>query len=388
MADRGREITDELLEEMERKVRKEYQQAVKELQEKLDDYLRRFQVKDEIWRKNVAEGKKTQEEYQKWRMGQIAVGQRWEKMRDELARDLHNANAIARSIVEGYRPEVYANSHDYATYEVESGAGIDTSYTLYNREAVERIMRENPELLPPPGSQMEQTFREWDEFRRTGQVSDKNREAFEKLAAENKDIRWQEGKLQSVITQSILQGESIPNMSKRIAREMGEINHKSTIRYARTAITGAENAGKVDAYRRAEDMGVELDQQWRAVVDMRTRHEHRQLDGQTRHVGEPFEVDGYKLMFPGDPSAPGHLIWNCRCHLRGVVKGLEPRAIKYRSMEDIEGMSYDEWRESKVEKPHRITKQEEIAETMRRRYIREDYGGGRGPGGSGKQKPL
>ena len=114
----------------------------------------------------------------------------------------------------------------------------------------------------------------------------------------------------------------------------------------------------MDAYRRAEDMGIDLVQQWRAVVDMRTRHEHRQLDGQIRPVGEPFEVDGYEIMYPGDPQAPGHLIWNCRCGLRGVVKGLEPQAIKYRSLEKIEGMTYDEWRESKVEKPHRITKQE------------------------------
>lgn len=381
MRDRGHELTDGLIAEMEKKVRREYQKAVREVQKKLEDYYWRFEVKDEIWRKNVADGKKTAEEYKRWRIGQLAAGKRWEKMRDELAWDLHNANVIARSIVEGYRPEAYAINHDFATYEVEMGAGIDTSYTLYSREAVERIMREDPELLPPPGSQMEKTFRDWEEYRRTGQASEKNREAFDKLIAENKDVRWQAGKLQSVTLQAILQGESIPNFSKRIAREMGELNHKATIRYARTAMTGAENAGKVDAYRRAEDMGVKLEQQWRAVVDMRTRHEHRQLDGQKRPVGEPFEVDGYEIMYPGDPAAPGHLIWNCRCSLRGVVKGLEPQAIKYRSLEKIEGMSYDEWRESKVEKPHRITKQEEIAEIMRRKYVREDYRTGKKKGG-------
>ena len=93
-------------------------------------------------------------------------------------------------------------------------------------------------------------------------------------------------------------------------------------------------------------------------------------------VGEPFEVDGEEILYPGDPSAPGYLSWNCRCALRGIVAGLEPQARKHRSLEDIEGMSYEEWKESKVEKPHPITKQEEIAETMRRKYIREDYGGG------------
>lgn len=357
MADRGHELTDELLEEVEQKIRREYQQAVKDTQAKLDDYLRRFQVKDEIWQKNVEDGKKTAAEYKRWRVGQIAVGKRWEEMLDTLSQDFHNANVIARSVIEGYRPEVYAINHDFATYEVEMGAGLDTSYTLYNRQAVERIMRENPDLLPPPGRRMQASL------------------------AAGKDIAWQEGQIQSVVMQSILQGESIPNIAKRIAETMGETNHKATIRFARTAVTGAENAGRRDAFKRAEDMGIDMMQEWRATLDMRTRHEHRQLDGQRRPVGEPFEVDGEEILFPGDPAAPGHLIWNCRCSIRGVVAGLEPQARKYRSLEDIEGMSYDKWRESHVEKPHRITKQEEIAETMRRRYINEDYRSGKKKGG-------
>lgn len=349
MRDRGHELTDELLEKMEKKIRKEYQQAVKDVQEKLDDYLRRFAVKDELWRKNVENGKKTAEEYKKWRMGQIMVGKRWEEMRDTLAQDLHNANAVARSVIEGYRPEVYAINHNFATYEVEMGSKLDTSYTLYNRQAVERIMREDPDLLPPPGRKMKASL------------------------VAGKDIAWQEGQIQSVTMQSILQGESIPSMAKRIAQTMGETNHKATIRYARTAVTGAENAGRRDAFERAERMGIDMEQEWRATLDMRTRHSHRQLDGERRPVGEAFS-NGCE--YPGDPSGPAEEIWNCRCSIRGIVAGLEPQARKLRSLEGIEGMSYDEWRESHVEKPHRITKQEEIAEIMRRKYIREDYGGG------------
>lgn len=354
MRDRGHELTDELLEEMEKKIRKEYRQAVKDVQEKLDDYLRRFQVKDEIWQKNVAEGKKTAEEYKRWRMGQIIVGKRWEEMRDTLAQDLHNVNTVARSVIEGYRPEVYAINHNFATYEVEMGAKLDTSYTLYNRQAVERIMRENPDLLPPPGRKMKASL------------------------AAGKDVAWQEGQIQSVVMQSILQGESIPSMAKRIAETMGETNHKATIRYARTAVTGAENAGRRDAFQRAEDMGIAMEQEWRATLDMRTRHSHRQLDGERRPVGEAFS-NGCE--YPGDPNGPAEEIWNCRCSIRGIVAGLEPQARKYRSLEDLEGMSYDEWRESKVEKPHRITKQEEIAEIMRRRYVNEDYRSGKKKGG-------
>jgi hypothetical protein len=58
-------------------------------------------------------------------------------------------------------------------------------------------------------------------------------------------------------------------------------------------------------------MGIEMQQTWVATLDGRTRHEHRMLDGQTVPIGEPFEVDGYKIRYPGDPTAEGFLIWNC-----------------------------------------------------------------------------
>ena len=285
--DPGHVETDKLLAEMEKKVSRVYREAMADTEAKLADYMRRFEIKDEKWRAMVASGEKTAKEYQQWRTGQIMMGKRWTDMRDALAEDYHNANLIARSVVNGYIPEVYAINHNFATYQIERAARVDTSYTLYSRESVERILREEPEILPPPGKRM------------TARI------------AAGKDIAWQEGQIQSVTMQGILQGESIPNLSKRIARTMGESNHASTIRYARTAVTGAQNAGRMDAYKRAEDMGIDVQKTWVATLDGRTRHEHRMLDRQTRPVDEPFEVDGYKIMVPGDPSAEGFLIWNC-----------------------------------------------------------------------------
>lgn len=355
MRDRAHEYADERLVELEKKIRREYQRAVRETQEKLDDYLRRFEIKDEKWRQMVADGKRTETQYKQWRLGQIAVGKRWETMRDILARDYHDANVIARSMLNKERAGIYAEGFNFGTFEIEMGAKIDTSFALYDADAVSRIIRDSPELLPPPGRKMTASI------------------------AAGKDIAWQSGQIQSVITQAILQGESIPNIAKRIAQTMGETNHASTIRYARTAITAAENAGREDAYRRAEEMGVESVRMWQAVLDNRTRHEHRQLDGQQRPVGEPFEVDGEEIMFPGDPAAPGHLIWNCRCRTRAVVKGLEPMARKYRQIEG--GMTYEEWKAAKPTRSDKITKQEEIADLMRQRYINDDYRSGKKKGG-------
>lgn len=347
-SDPAHDETDKIIKQMEKRINQEYAQAEKELQEKLDDYMRRFHIKDKKWREWVADGTKTKEEYKQWKTGQIAVGKRWEAMKQTIAEDMYHSDQIAKSIVKGYMPEVYALNFNYGTYEAEVGAHINTGFTLYNREAVERIMRDNPNLLPSPGKKVSQAI------------------------AEGKAVRWNKQVIQSAMMQGILQGESIPKLATRLADAVGETNRKAAIRNARTMATGAQNAGREDAYKRAEALGVDMMQEWRATLDMRTRHEHRQLDGQTRAVGEPFEVDGEKIAFPGDLSAPGYLVYNCRCTLLGRVKGLEPRARKYRDDSMIEGMSYEEWKASKVEKPNPILLQEEkgkaIAESYRRKY--------------------
>lgn len=345
--DPAHEETERLIADMEKRISKEYAQAEKEVQVKIDDYFDRFRLKDKKWQEWVADGKKTTAEYKQWRIGQMAVGKRWESMKQTIAEDFAHTDQIARSIVKGYMPEVYATNFNYGTYEVEVGAKVDTSFTLYDRQTVERIMRDNPDLLPAPGKKVSKDI------------------------ADGKAVRWNKQLIQSVMTQGILQGESIPKLATRLAQEVGDSDRKAAIRNARTMATGAQNAGRVDSYKRAEDMGINMEQEWRATLDMRTRHEHRQLDGQRRKVGEPFKVDGYEILFPGDPSAEGFLIYNCRCTLRGVVAGLEPQARKYRDESALEGLTYDEWKAQKKSQSNPITLQEEKGEAIAEKYRRE-----------------
>lgn len=351
MSDPAHKDTDKLLKEMERRISKEYKQAEKEVSEKLADYLRRFEVKDKTWQKWVKEGKKTEKEYKAWRVGQIAVGQRWEELRNNLAKDMHNANKIARSVVDGYMPEVYASNHNYATYEVEKGSLVDTSYTLYDRQTVERMMRDDPDMLPPPGKKVSQNI------------------------IEGKDIKWNNQIIQSVMMQSLLQGESIPDIATRLAEAVGDKDRKAAIRNARTMTTGAENAGRVDGYKRAQKMGINVRQQWVATLDGRTRHEHRLLDGQVTEPGEPFNVEGELIRYPGDPWAAAHLIYNCRCTLIASLKGheidLSDPKIRGRKDEDLGSMSYSEWKKSKATYSNPITLPEEKGEAIKNAYINE-----------------
>ena len=163
-----------------------------------------------------------------------------------------------------------------------------------------------------------------------------------------KDLIWNKKNINSAVTQGILQGEPIDKISQRLAATVTDMSHTSAVRSARTMTTSAENGGRVDSYKRAENMGISMVQVWLATLDGRTRHEHRQLDGQKRPVGEPFEVDGYKIDFPADPKAEPFLVYNCRCTLIAQVKGvnLDLSDVTQRDSK-LGAMSYEQWKDEK-----------------------------------------
>lgn len=301
-----------LLDQMEYKINRIYAQAEKELDEKIKKYYKDFKRLDEKKLKEVDDGKLSMEHYKEWRKQKVMSGKIWEQKKEAIAKDLYNANDLAYSVIYEYMPDIYASGHNFGTYEIEKGAHIDTSYTLYDHDAVERLLAENPDLLPKPKLNIA------------------------------KDLKWNKTAIQGVMLQGLLQGDSIPHLAKRLSTATGERNRKACIRNARTMATSAHNGGKFNAFKRAEAMGVELVQVWKATFDGRTRDTHRLLDGEKRKVGEVFS-NGCR--FPADPQGVPSEVYNCRCKLKGVPKGLEPRAEKYRVPgKDIEGLSYEEWK--------------------------------------------
>ena len=311
--------TDKILRDMEKRLDEVYKQAYKEARQTADDFMKQFREMDKKKRQQVKDGKLDKAEYERWRRTQVFQGNRYHQMADTLAADMTHTNQIAASVINGYLPEVYAVNHNYGTYEIEKGSRINTQYTMYDKQTVERLMRDNPDLLP-------------------------------RKAAVNvpKDQLWNKKHINSAITQGILQGESIDKISQRLAATVTDMSHTSAIRNARTMTTSAQNGGRIDSYKRAEGMGIKMLQVWMATLDSRTRHEHRQLDGQKRKVGEPFEVEGEKIFFPGDPAAEPSLVWNCRCTLVGEVEGVDYN-LSDKSQRDnkLGDMTYEEWKEEK-----------------------------------------
>ena len=132
---------------------------------------------------------------------------------------------------------------------------------------------------------------------------------------------------------------------------MESMNRASAIRTARTSVTAAQNAGRMDSYHAAEGMGIKLKKQWLATLDGRTRHAHAMLDGQTAETDKPFHVDGYEIMYPGDTSAPGYLVYNCRCTLIAALDDAPKAPNPLRRARDpetgksilISDMTYAQW---------------------------------------------
>lgn len=319
--DYGHKLTEKELEELEKRISKEYETAEKEVREKLFKYLQDFKRKDATKKAQMEAGLISQTEYNNWRVNQMIVGKRWETLRNNLAEDFHNTNNIAKEMIKEHSYDIYALNHNYGTYEIEKGLGIDTSYTLYDRATVERLVRDNPQMLPPPGKKVSERIKE------------------------GLDVRWNNQQIQSVMMQGLLQGMSMPDLAKRLAETVGDKDKVGAMRNARTMTTGAQNAGRVDSYKRAKDMGIKTKQRWIATLDERTRESHRHLDGEMVEVGEKFSNG---LRFPGDPSGAPEEVYNCRCTLIAAIEGTSLAGdIETVGRTAAIDMDYEEWKKGK-----------------------------------------
>ncbi|MBM7000316.1 hypothetical protein I3I95_09365 [bacterium] len=107
---------------------------------------------------------------------------------------------------------------------------------------------------------------------------------------------------------------------------------------ARTAMTGAENAGRAASYERARGMGIDVRARWMATLDRRTRRSHRALDGEV--IGDDGKFSN-GCRYPGDPRGRGSEVWNCRCTTVASMPGTD--ALKDRNAKKLE-TSYEDWK--------------------------------------------
>lgn len=316
--DQGHQWTDRRLSELEQRITAVYRKAHEELQERVTAYFASFAERDQAQKDLLAAGEITEEYYRQWRLAQIGRGRRFEALRDEMARRMTRANELAVAYINDATPGLYTLNRNYAAYTIEQVAG-DVGFTLWDEQTVSRLLVEQPDLMPhyPPKRAVKRGI----------------------------DLAYGRGQITASVTSSILQGKSIKHMADDLQSRITSMNRTSAIRTARTAATGAQNAGRMDSYAAAQEMGIVLQKQWLATLDSRTRHSHAMLDGETVDNQESFS-NGCR--FPGDPQGPPQEVYNCRCTLVAKVKGVDTsdalRRDRYGLLPD---MTYAQWENQK-----------------------------------------
>lgn len=326
--DEAHRLTEKELAALEKRIAKVYREARDELSDAIKIYFERFRERDEEMKVLIGteiNGKVwTEQDYKQWRLNQIGRGERYQDLREKIAERMTKANEVAIAYVNDATSGIYSLNRNYAAYTIERVAG-NMGFTLWDESTVRRLIVEEPDLMPYYPKK--------------------------KAIKRGIDLKWGKKQITKSVTSGLLQGKSVGKIATDLQARVSEMNRASAVRAARTAITGAQNAGRMDSYKAASDMGIKVRKRWVATKDGRTRHAHQKLDGQTVEWDEPFTSELGKIRYPGDPRAKPANVYNCRCTMRTVEKpGIEaePRKIRVRDPKTgknvvVEEMTYEQW---------------------------------------------
>ena len=306
--DKAHKATDKRLEAMEREIAAIYREAQKGISDKATAYFEQFKRLDEKKKALVADGKLSEDEYLKWRKNKMLYSKRFVTLQGQITGELARVNQTAAAYINDQLPDVYALNYNYVGKGVQR-AVKGYSFTLIDANTVKRLATKTDRLLP----------------KRKVDVP--------------KDKLWNAKKMRTQVLQGILQGESMDKIADRM-QTVTDMNGVSAIRNARTMVTGAENAGRIDMMHKAATDGVIMRKQWISSDQPgRTRDWH--MPGAFKSlevdIDEPFQNDFGDIMFPGDPTADGANVYNCRCTLGYRVVGFKKAQVE-KAMEENSGI--------------------------------------------------
>lgn len=332
--DYGARIADKAIDKTAKQIHSIYRKAASDLKKKLADFQTRHEAKQKELFARLEKGEITKAEYDSWMRGQVFIGKQWKQKIDQATKIMGDANREAVLLISQNRLNVFAENYNFAAYQLEQQTRGVVSFNLYNDKSVARLLKKKPKMLP-----------EW-------------------KIDQPKDYKWNRQKVENSITQGIIQGERIDQITDRLVTNLCTQNESRMRTFARTGMTGAQNAGRQELMEEAEDEGIKVKKRWVATLDSRTRDTHQELDGQEVPVDEPFTVDGMEIMYPGDPSAEPELVYNCRCSMIEVYEGIKRKSVRraYDGLENgerdtrhsylVEDMTYKEWKEWKERGKH------------------------------------
>ena len=285
MADYMQKYADKEVEKLGRKIGRTYRQAAKEIDEKLESFWKTHDVISKKMLQDVKDGVITKKDYEDWLRNQVFRGERWQSKLDQITKTYIEADEKARKMVGNADRDIFVNAANWQARDTAKAINGAVSFDMYDRRTVDRLLKDDPKMLP-----------EW-------------------KIDQKKDYIWNEKRVRNAVNQGIIQGESVYDIGKRLTNELSASNASKMDMFARTAVTGAQNAGRIERLHEAEEMGIKVRKKWLSAHDARVRDAHADLDGVEVDVDEPFHNDLGDIMYPGDPSADPANVYNCRCTL-------------------------------------------------------------------------
>ena len=290
MADTGHRLTDEKLEEMEKRLSAIYSRAEKTVQKKMADYAKSIDEKSEELLKAYKDAE-TDDEKQKAKKAyirfyrKVVKSKEFSSLSSAVADDLYKANLQASAYINSQTPSIYALNYNYINAEMAKDIDGFTPQEITETEA-----------------------EKYSGY--TQQTVDKE-----------KDTDWNKDNLKkSVLAGSLLMLGAFAIM-KRSANSAVEKNRNSASMQSNGMGTDAENKARLDGMYWAEYLGNRMHKAWIATLDNRTRHSHAMLDGVDIPLDEIFDNGCSR---PRDPNGRPEEICNCRCSLKYVRVGGEP----------------------------------------------------------------
>lgn len=327
-SDPGERATDKAVSDLEKQLRKVYNSAKTELTGELKQLEKEYAKELKDKRKKLDDGEISQSEYDAWVRGQLMRQERMKQQIDQCTGTLLNANEKAIAMVNGERLGVFAENANYQSYQINKQADMNLMFSVYDETTAARLIRDNPDLLPP------------------------------RKVNEKKDRKWNQQRITAAVAQAVIQGDSIPKLAARIAGDAAGANASAMLRYARTAMTGAQNAGRQEMLQQAAAMGIKVKKRWLATLDARTRDSHASMDGETVDIDKRFSNG---LMFPGDPNGKPGEVYNCRCTMIYEYDGFKDKAEEALRRDNetgelIRDMTYSEWKKLNAPAPEKPKK--------------------------------
>lgn len=321
MSDAASKYTDKQIKSLDRKIQEVYSEAEKDIKNKFNSFMAKFQAKYEIHEQELKDGKITQDQFNSWVRGQVFQGDQWKTKQEQIVDTITHSNQIATDMINGRTIDVFCTNANYMSYTMEHGEGVNFGFGLYDKATVTKLIKDDPEILP-----------KW-------------------KINEQKDYIWNYKKVNNSITQGIIQGESLDKISKRLTNNLVMQNENLMKTFARTAMTGAQNSGRDTQFMDAKSKGIEVRKQWMATLDSHTRDSHAAIDGETIEVGDKWHPIKFSngCKYPGDPQGPPHEVYNCRCTLVGDIKDYPAVYERYDNIDGkpIANMTYKQWEEAK-----------------------------------------